>query len=105
MGANAILGSTFANYLYTSALLLLSPLVTSVGLSLSIPISAVTDEVFLGQHAFTMVWALGAALACCGVAFAALDLDGSNADCNVALAEEELQSLLGHQDEISMMHK
>merc|ERR1712048_789176 len=65
--ANALLGSTFANYLYTSALLLLSPIVTSVCLSLSIPLSALADEVFLQQHRFSAGWAMGAGLVSCGV--------------------------------------
>merc|ERR1719282_779534 len=77
--ANALLGCTLANYLYTSALLLLSPLVANVCLSLSIPVSAFADGVLLGQHRFSFGWVLGAALVSISVVCAALDLDEAGA--------------------------
>merc|ERR1711920_42007 len=42
---NALLGCTLPNYLYTCALLMLSPLVATVTLSLSIPVSAIVDAI------------------------------------------------------------
>mmetsp|Transcript_40655 Transcript_40655/g.107491 ORF Transcript_40655/g.107491 Transcript_40655/m.107491 type:complete len:393 (-) Transcript_40655:239-1417(-) len=71
---NALFGCTLANYLYNSALLLLSPLVANICLSLSIPVSALMDEALLGQHRFSATWALGAAVTTLGAVIAALDL-------------------------------
>merc|ERR1712061_456044 len=100
--ANALLGCTFANYLYTSALLLLSPIVANVCLSLSIPLSALADEVVLRQHRFSLEWFLGAALVTCGVVLASLDLKDSDASAKKTdkqlAQEEELHSLLDHGD-------
>merc|ERR1711865_1313351 len=95
---NALLGCTFANYLYTSALLLLSPLIATVCMSLSIPLSALTDEVLLQEHRFSAGWAAGAALVGTGVVLAAFDftepaLEEQRADRKGAEAAE-LQSLL-----------
>jgi len=98
---NAVLGSTCANYLYTSALLLLSPLVTTVSMSLSIPISALTDELVLRQHRFSGGWLLGACFVASGVVFAAFDLEEPVGATKSAKGEEvakedgeELESLL-----------
>lgn len=73
---NALFGCTVANYFYTSALLLLSPVVATVGLSLSIPLSALVDQVVLRQHTFSAGWLAGAFLVCLGVLLAAIDLEG-----------------------------
>jgi solute carrier family 35 protein F5 len=102
LAANAVIGCTFANYLYTSALLLLSPLVASVSMSLSIPLSAITDEVLLKQHQFSMGWAAGAALVGAGVLLVAIDpVDTGAKDiatCDRAYAQEtELQGLLDEE--------
>lgn len=98
LSVNAVLGSTCANYLYTSALLMLSPLVTTVCMSLSIPISALTDELVLRQHRFSVGWLIGACFVGAGVVFAAFDLEApegeSNASKGEAGQEEELESLL-----------
>lgn len=97
---NAVLGSTCANYLYTNALLLLSPLVSTVCMSLSIPISALTDEVVLHQHSFSMGWLIGAGFVSASVVFAAFDLEVPPSDGAKANGEkaEELQSLLAEHD-------
>merc|ERR1719335_1686974 len=87
LSINAVLGSTCANYLYTSALLLLSPLVTTVCMSLSIPISALTDELVMRQHRFSMGWLVGATFVACGVVFAAFDLEAPS--CEKSLARSE----------------
>lgn len=100
--ANALLGCSLANYLYTSALLLLPPLVVNICMSLSIPISAVTDELLLGQHRFSVGWAFGAAITSIGVVFAALDPDSAASwsseaaeDVRGEVADEaELESLI-----------
>lgn len=101
---NALLGSTCANYLYTSALLILSPLVSTVCMSLSIPISALTDEVLMHQHQFSAGWLIGATFVSCGVVFAAFDLDSPLGKTGVGESgnDEELQSLLGehHSDDL-----
>lgn len=99
LSVNAVLGSTCANYLYTSALLMLSPLVTTVCMSLSIPISALTDEFVMRQHRFSGGWLVGACLVGAAVVFAAFDLEDTpsekkSAARNEAAEEEELESLL-----------
>lgn len=100
LAMNAFLGGMVANYLYTSALFLLSPLMASVTLSLSIPLAAFADEVLLGQHRFSFGWILGATLSASGVVFAALDMQpaesengNKSARCEPSEADE-LQSLL-----------
>mmetsp|Transcript_131866 Transcript_131866/g.239772 ORF Transcript_131866/g.239772 Transcript_131866/m.239772 type:complete len:375 (-) Transcript_131866:54-1178(-) len=103
LSVNAVLGCACANYLYISALLLLSPLVTSVCMSLSIPISALTDEVLMRQHRFSSEWLLGAALVSAGVIFAAFDLEPvaspSSSKAKGEWAEAaELESLLENQE-------
>lgn len=101
LSLNAVLGCTCANYLYTSALLLLSPLVTTVCMSLTIPVSALTDEVFLRQHAFSAEWLLGATLVASGVIFAAFDMETAptSGDKNKGEWAEaaEMESLLDSQ--------
>lgn len=94
---NAVLGSTCANYLYTSALLMLSPLVTTVCMSLSIPLSALTDELVMRQHSFSVGWLIGAGFVGCGVICAALDLEPTcdSPARQESAKEEELESLLG----------
>eukprot|EP00445_Apocalathium_hangoei_P011333 CAMPEP_0203882448 /NCGR_PEP_ID=MMETSP0359-20131031/26670_1 /ASSEMBLY_ACC=CAM_ASM_000338 /TAXON_ID=268821 /ORGANISM="Scrippsiella Hangoei, Strain SHTV-5" /LENGTH=209 /DNA_ID=CAMNT_0050802497 /DNA_START=50 /DNA_END=675 /DNA_ORIENTATION=- len=68
--ANALFGCTLANYFYNSALLLLSPLVANMCLSLSIPLSALTDEFVLGQHRFSAAWMVGASTVAAAVVVA-----------------------------------
>jgi len=75
LSLNALFGCTMANYLYTSAMLLLSPLVASVCMSLSIPVSAVVDEMLLQQHRFSTLWLCGAGLTASATVLAALDLE------------------------------
>lgn len=101
LALNAVAGCSFANYLYTRALLLLSPVVANMYMSLSIPCSAVVDELLLGQHRFSLGWAAGASLSCIAVFGAALDLDASDEDllrkdlCR-NVDDSELASLLGN---------
>lgn len=90
---NALLGCVFANYLYTCALLRLSPLLANAGLSLSIPVSALVDQVFLGEHRFSAVWGMGAALSAGGVVLAALDLQDEALLAFDKDKSEELQPL------------
>mmetsp|Transcript_11080 Transcript_11080/g.29339 ORF Transcript_11080/g.29339 Transcript_11080/m.29339 type:complete len:366 (-) Transcript_11080:134-1231(-) len=75
LGLNAVLGSTLANYLWGSAMLLLSPLVANTCLSLSIPLSAFADEVLLRQQSFSLGWMLGAGLVVAAVGLTAADLE------------------------------
>jgi len=101
MMLNAAVGSAFANYLYNSSLLLVSPLVANTCLSLSIPISAYTDQVILGQHRFATSWYTGAAIVCTAVVLAASDMDCADEhddclDCNARrekAEDAELESL------------
>lgn len=106
LAANALIGCTLANYLYTSALLLLSPLVANVCLSFSIPLSAFVDEVLLQQHQFSVGWAVGASLVAASVVCAALDLETNDGTDDAKIREAaqptELESLLeGHVDDDS----
>jgi len=105
LALNALLGCTIANYLYTSAMMLLSPLVASVCLSLSIPLSAATDGLLLKQHSFDAVWKAGAALVVAGVICAAVDFEAPPGAPGTPLGgglkerdranSAELESLLG----------
>lgn len=105
---NALVGCTFANYLYSSALLLLSPLVATVGVSLTIPVSALADEMVLKQHSFSTTWVAGAFLVVAGVILAAADMgpeveegreDGKRRRKGDDDAPDtEMQSLLHNQD-------
>eukprot|EP00930_Biecheleria_cincta_P089584 TRINITY_DN78921_c0_g1_i1.p1 TRINITY_DN78921_c0_g1~~TRINITY_DN78921_c0_g1_i1.p1 ORF type:complete len:364 (-),score=71.50 TRINITY_DN78921_c0_g1_i1:15-1106(-) len=90
---NALLGCVFANYLYTGALLRLSPLLANAGLSLSIPVSALVDQVFLGEHRFSAKWGIGAALSAAGVVLAAMDLQDEGLSACEKDKSEELQPL------------
>lgn len=101
---NALVGCTFANYLYSSSLLLLSPLVATVGVSLTIPVSALADEVVLKQHSFSTTWVGGALLVVAGVVLAAADMgpEGEEDGRRRKKGEDdgpeaEMQSLLGER--------
>lgn len=72
---NAFFGCTVPNALYGAALFMLSPLVVTVSLSATIPVSALADEVLLAQHRFSAGWFLGALFVVFGIVLAALDLE------------------------------
>lgn len=98
---NALLGCTLANYCYNSAVLLLSPLVANVCLSLGIPLSAMVDEALLGEHRFSSWWKLGAAAVAAAVVVAAVDFEPAGeppARREKIFDEEELHFLLGEQE-------
>jgi len=99
LALNAVFGSSCANYLYTRAVMLLTPVVANMYMCLSIPLSALTDEVLLGEHRFSFLWAVGASLACLAVAYAALDLEASDEDLRGSANEDELESLIGNMDD------
>lgn len=103
LAGNALLGCTLANYLYTSALLVLSPLAATVSMSLSIPVSALMDQVVLRNHTFSTGWAAGAALVGASVFLVALDSDPDEdlkaaRDDRRGAEETELQSLITAAD-------
>lgn len=94
LAVNAMMGSTLANYLYTSSLLLLSPLVANVCLALSIPISAFADGILLRQHRFSTGWMVGAGVMTAGAVFAAMDLEHVEREMLETAEAAELESLL-----------
>lgn len=73
LAGNAFMGNILSNYLWGTAVLMLSPTTTAVGLSLTIPLSIVADQVFLAEHQFSKLFIVGSALVAAGVVFAALD--------------------------------
>lgn len=101
LAVNALIGCSLANYLYSRAVMVLSPVVANMFMCLSIPLSALVDEGLLGEHRFSPRWALGAAMVCCAVFGGAFDLEScSEEDLHKDLRTysedpEELESLLG----------
>lgn len=91
--ANAIMGSTLAMYLYTRALLLLSPLVANICLTLSIPTAALTDGI-MKRHSFSIGWMFGASIMALGALFAAMDLERVEREILETAEVAELESLL-----------
>lgn len=98
LAANAFLGCALANFLYTSALMLLPPLLANVYMCLSIPMSALIDEIVLSQHQFSSIWMVGAAIVCMSVALAAFDTDDepTRLELRRDAKQEELESLIGN---------
>jgi len=95
LAMNAVFGCSCANYLYTRAMMLLTPVVANMYMCLSIPLSALTDEVLLGEHRFSFWWAVGASMSCAAVAYAALDLEVSDEELRGSADEDELETLMG----------
>ncbi|KAF4740712.1 hypothetical protein FOZ62_028635 [Perkinsus olseni] len=60
--ANAIIGSVVSDYMLSVAVILLSPLVVSLGLAMTIPLSLLADGLILRLHTFKAIYLLGAAL-------------------------------------------
>lgn len=58
---NGFIGTVLSDYLWLWAVLLTSPLVATVGLSLTIPLAMLTDIVLKGKS-FTWLYLLGSAL-------------------------------------------
>jgi len=74
---NAFLGTSISDYIWARAVLLTTPLVATVALNLTIPVSFVTDVVILRQHAFTWMAPLGAVMVCAGVVAGAVEEAGA----------------------------
>mmetsp|Transcript_125936 Transcript_125936/g.352626 ORF Transcript_125936/g.352626 Transcript_125936/m.352626 type:complete len:357 (-) Transcript_125936:176-1246(-) len=64
---NGFLGTSISDYVWARGLLLTSPLVATVALNMSIPVSFFVDAVVLRQHAFSWTAPLGAFLVFLGV--------------------------------------
>lgn len=60
MTANAILGTVFSDFCWAKSVVLLGPLITTLGLSLTIPLSMIVDT-FWGQKEITWSYYLGTA--------------------------------------------
>eukprot|EP00744_Colponema_vietnamica_P012593 GILI01017674.1.p1 GENE.GILI01017674.1~~GILI01017674.1.p1 ORF type:complete len:456 (+),score=99.75 GILI01017674.1:95-1369(+) len=65
LAANGVFGTVISNFLWAHAVLLLSPLVGTLGLSLSIPIALVTDSFLNGTH-FPLLYLLGSGMVLTG---------------------------------------
>lgn len=64
---NGFLGTSISDYVWARGLLLTSPLLATVTLNMSIPVSFFVDAVVLRQHAFSLTAPLGAFLVFLGV--------------------------------------
>eukprot|EP00927_Polykrikos_kofoidii_P044835 TRINITY_DN38710_c0_g1_i1.p1 TRINITY_DN38710_c0_g1~~TRINITY_DN38710_c0_g1_i1.p1 ORF type:complete len:396 (-),score=60.47 TRINITY_DN38710_c0_g1_i1:153-1340(-) len=98
MTLNALLGCTLANYLYNSAILLLSPLLATVCMSMSIPVSAFVDQILLSEHRFSIGWICGAAITTCGAVLAAFDYEEPPSDAAGEYVRNEVQARHGRKD-------
>ena len=58
---NGLVGTVLSDYLWLLSVLLTSPLVSTVGLSLSIPLAMITDVIIKGKS-FTFLYFLGTVL-------------------------------------------
>mmetsp|Transcript_25573 Transcript_25573/g.55575 ORF Transcript_25573/g.55575 Transcript_25573/m.55575 type:complete len:87 (+) Transcript_25573:420-680(+) len=67
MTTNAVIGTSLSDYLWATGVLLTSPLVATVSLNLTIPVSFITDAVVLHQHAFSWTAPVGALAVFVGV--------------------------------------
>jgi len=70
---NGFLGTSISDYVWARGLLLTSPLVATVALNMTIPVSFVVDAVILRQHVFSWTAPVGAALVFLGVAAGAVE--------------------------------
>ena len=70
--ANGLVGTVISDYLWVLAVLLVSPVVATAGLSLTIPLSMIADMVLHAQ-AFHALYILGAALTFIGFLFVNVD--------------------------------
>lgn len=66
--ANAIIGTVISDYLWVMAVLLVSPVVATAGLSLTIPLSMIADLI-VHHQAFNALYIVGAALTAIGFLF------------------------------------
>jgi len=81
---NGFLGTSISDYIWARGLLLTSPLVATVALNMTIPVSFVVDALVLRQHAFSWTAPVGAVLVFLGVLAGAIDEStraGAVADC------------------------
>ena len=62
---NGLVGTVLSDYLWLLSVLLTSPLVSTVGLSLSIPLAMITDVIIKGKT-FTFLYFLGTSLVVTG---------------------------------------
>jgi solute carrier family 35 protein F5 len=58
--ANGIVGTVLSDYLWVLALLLVSPVVATVGLSLTIPLTLIADSVINPSMHFSVLYIVGA---------------------------------------------
>ncbi len=70
--ANGLVGTVISDYLWVLAVLLVSPVVATAGLSLTIPLSMIADLVLHGQE-FHALYILGAVLTFLGFLFVNVD--------------------------------
>merc|ERR1712187_784051 len=70
---NGFLGTSLSDFLWAQGVLLTSPLVATVCLNMTIPLSMIVDSVILKQHAFSWTSPVGACLVFSGVVAAAID--------------------------------
>lgn len=70
---NGFLGTSISDYLWAQGVLLTSPVLATVCLNLTIPVSMVSDAVVLRQHAFSWTASAGAGFVFVAVLVATLD--------------------------------
>eukprot|EP00919_Chromeraceae_sp_WS-2016_P021668 GHVR01051192.1.p1 GENE.GHVR01051192.1~~GHVR01051192.1.p1 ORF type:complete len:317 (-),score=64.37 GHVR01051192.1:287-1237(-) len=64
---NGMIGAVLSDYLWSLSVLLLSPVIATVALSFSIPLSILTDAVILKQHKFAWEYSVGTGMVFVGV--------------------------------------
>merc|ERR1719230_261882 len=70
---NGVLGTALSDFLWAQGVLLTSPLVATLCLNMTIPVSFVTDSLLLRQHTFSWFFPLGATFVFAGVTCGAVD--------------------------------
>jgi solute carrier family 35 protein F5 len=61
LSINAILGTVISDYCWAKSVVLMGPLVTTMGISLTIPISIVVDKIY-GEKQFNWMFFMGSAM-------------------------------------------
>ncbi len=67
--ANGLVGTVLSDYLWVLAVLLVSPVVATVGLSLTIPLAMLADSLLNPAERFNALYVVGAALTLLGFVF------------------------------------
>lgn len=90
---NGIFNNVISDYLFARAVLLTTPTLTSVGLSMTIPLAAILEAIIKGKAPNAMVIG-GASLVCVGFLFVVLGSRAASSNNKRAASSEQLQDHL-----------